>query len=186
MTPTITESVLAFAGCRYSVTPDDVLWFARAVEAEGLDDGKVLDDRRVAQTLVNCFCLVASTHRNYSLTTFVRAYAQPVNPRWFPDGDLHKLWAGRGKDTSANARRRRDHHSVRTDFTSEACDAVDRALIEGPVDIPSNSTDYAAAWIDASRKYEPLTDAAKGENRLWTRARGWSGYEVFQWQRSLP
>lgn len=185
MYPTVTESILEFAGKRYSVTPEDVLWLARAVEAESLDDEKPLDDRRVAQTLVNCFCLIASEHRNYTLTRFVRQYAQPVNPRWYPGGDLHLKWAARGQDIAAKAAARRDVHSVRNDFGWECVDAVDRALIEGPVDIPRNCTDYAAKWIDASHKYEPLTDPVRGENRLWTRAPGWQGYTVFQWQREV-
>ncbi len=187
MRPSVTESILEFAGFRYSVTADDVLWMARAVEKECRDDGDDLDERRVAQTLMNCFCYEAS-QRNYdSLTKFVRAYAQPVNPRWFPEGDLFKRWHARDpqKYSLAAAVGRRDRHSIRTEFGRECVEAVDRALIEGPVDIPRNCTDYAAPWLDASRKYEPLTHPEVGVNRLWTRAPGWTGYSVFQWQREV-
>jgi hypothetical protein len=187
MYPSVTESILDFAGRRYSVTSDDVLWLVRAVEKECLDDGDDADENCVAQALVNCFCLEATKGSYDSLTRFVRAYAQPVNPRWFPDGDLFQRWNARdpAKYKMTDAIARRDKHSVRSDFGVEACNAVDRALIDGPVDIPPNCTDYAAAWIDASRKYEPLTGPRRGLNRLWTRAPGWTGYSIFQWQRSV-
>ena len=185
MTPSVTESILVFAGRRYAVTAEDILWLVRAVEAEGHDDGRDLDERHVAQTLVNGFAYEFDRCNYPTLTAFVRAYAQPVNARWFPEGDLHKRWAARGKDTAAKAARRRDFHAVRTDFVREAAEAVDRALIEGPVDIAPNCTDYAAPWLDASHKYNPLSDAEPGVNRLWTRAPTWSGYAVFQWQRSV-
>lgn len=187
MTPSITESILDFAGCRYSVTPDDVLWLARAVEKECLDDGKDLDERRVAQALVNCFCLEAKAGNYTSLERFVRAYAQPVNPRWYPDGDLFKRWNARdpAKYAMSHAIARRDKHSKRNDFGQEACDAVDRALTDGPVDILPDCTDYAASWLDASRKYEPLSEPERGVNRMWTRAPGWSGYQIHQWQKRV-
>ncbi len=187
MYPTILRSVLSFAGRRYVVTSEDILWLTRAVEKECHDDGQVLDENRVAQCLVNCFCLEATKGTYSSLTKFVQAYAQPVNPRWFPEGDLFKRWHTKdpGKYKMSDAVLRRDKHSKRTDFGWEACQAVDRALFEGPLDIPANATDYAAAWLDASKKYVALTAPVKGLNRLWTRAEGWTGYSVVKAERDV-
>lgn len=184
MKPSIFTSTLAFADQKYVVTEEDILWLARAVEKECLDDADDLDERRVAQALVNCFCLEASRGVYKNLKTFVQAYAQPVNPRWFPEGDLFKKWHAIDpkKYPLSAAVARRDKHSKRSDFGWEACAAVDRALIEGPVDILPSCTDYAAAWLDASKKYVELTKPEKGRNRLWTRAPWWTGYEVFEWQ----
>lgn len=160
----------------YTVTPDDRLWLLRAVQCEGNEE------TQVAQVLVNCF---AYLHANKpkscaSLTWLVRSYAQPVNPTWFPGGSNFERWHAKdpAKYPLAAAVRRRDVHSKLSAFRPDVVDAVDRALHEGPLDIPANATDYAASWIDASKKYKPLTAPKKGVNRLWTRAAQWQGYEV--------
>lgn len=159
----------------YTVTAADVLWLSRAVEAEGAVQFQV------AQVLVNCFCQRASTAKVWpglTLTDHVRQYAQPVNPRWFLSGDLHQKWAAKGQDTPAAARRRETVHSTLSRFSLGTAEAVKRALTKGPVDILPNATDYAASWIDASKKYRPLTEARKGVNRIWTRDPLWGAYTV--------
>ena len=66
----------------YSATDQDALDLARAIAREGAPH------RAVAWTLVQRF---AHLYPRYgSLSDFVRAYSQPINPRWFPDGDLHR------------------------------------------------------------------------------------------------
>jgi hypothetical protein len=157
---------------RYEVTEDDILWLTRAVEKEGAVA------RQVAQTLVNCFCRESKKYA--TLTRFVRAYAQPINPRWFPEGDLFQLWHGRDakKYPLAAAKLRRDVHSTKTDFSEVTVVAVARALLVGPKDIAPHTTDYAASWIDASKKYVALTEPQKGVNRLWSRDVRWRGYSI--------
>lgn len=164
----------------YQVTEGDRLWLLRAVAAEGPDESQV------AQTLVNCFAYLYSRkpapHR--SLTWLIRAYAQPVNPRWYVSGDLHRKWADPTRtgwrDSRVKALRREHKISARTEFPETVRLAVDGALRFGPYAIPANCTDYAAARIDASRKYRALTPAVPGRNRLWTRAPKWQGYSVRQ------
>lgn len=164
----------------YSVSEQDALWLARAVEAEGPVQ------TQVAATLVNGFCFLRAT-RGYSknLTDFVRAYAQPVNPRWYVTGDRY-LASLDGKSESEKeearrtAERRERVHSTRVSFTPGTQAAVVAAL-NGRVIIPRSATDYAAAWVDATGKgYAPLTEPVKGQNRLWTRpgADTWAGYIV--------
>jgi len=170
-------ATLAFGECRYEATDEDRLWLLRAVAREGRVH------RQVAQTLVNGFAWGHARKPKSipTLTWWVQAYAQPVNPRWFPDGKIFQRWHAKDpkKYPLGAAMRRRDIYSVETRFEKPIVEAVERALTEGPVDIPANATDYAAAWIDATRKGQtPLTAPKKGYNRLWTRAPEWDGYAV--------
>jgi hypothetical protein len=161
----------------YDVTREDVLWLLRAVEAEGPDE------MQVAATLLNGF-LWARTRRNFrgSLAAWVRAYAQPVNPRWYATGDLHRRELERhpehAAELAAKAARRERVHSTREDFSNVTQAAVAAAL-NGPHAIPRNATDYAAASLDATRKgYRPLAPPEDGRNRLWSRpgAFDWEGF----------
>jgi hypothetical protein len=163
----------------YTVTEADVLWLARAVEAEGAIQSQV------AATLVNGFCFQRSRGQSRDLATFVRAYAQPCNPRWYPLGDLY-LRDIEGKTPSelkqatAAAERRAAVHSARTTFSAGTREAVIAAL-NGRAVIPPTATDYAAPEIDATGKgYTPLVPPIAGRNRLWARpgAETWAGYVV--------
>jgi len=65
----------------YDADNTDALKLAQAVAREGQPYDAV------AWTLVQRFALIFPKYP--TLAKFVEAYAQPVNPRWFPDGDLH-------------------------------------------------------------------------------------------------
>jgi hypothetical protein len=160
----------------YRVTDEDVRTLRLAVQHEGA----VRD--QVAQVLVNCFAYLHSLKPKAcpSIAWLVRAYAQPINPQWFPEGKQFKRWNAIDpkKYSLAAAVIRRDVLSKVTKFLPATLAAVDKALTEGPVSIPANATDYAAARVDASKKYQPLTPPEKGVNRLWTRAPKWQGYRV--------
>ena len=65
----------------YQVTPEDRLTLIRAVWREGRPQDAV------TFTLLQRFTYIYPTYR--SLTDFIKAYAQPINPRWFPTGDKH-------------------------------------------------------------------------------------------------
>lgn len=157
----------------YNVTPDDKLWLLRAVAAEG----KV--HSAVAEALVNLFAATRARGITQSLAKLVRAYAQPVNPRWFPDGDLFEAKLKREPENAgalrAAALRRRDIHSKQTDFPPHVVRAVEYAL-SGVHQI--DVTDYAAHWHDASARYVARSQVTPGVNRMWTRFPGWPGYSV--------
>jgi hypothetical protein len=70
---------------KYHLSLVDVEDFTRAVWREG-------EPRlAVAHTLLQRFAFLYSTKKPYdTFSSFLRAYVQPINPRWFPDGDLHK------------------------------------------------------------------------------------------------
>lgn len=151
-------------------TADDAIWLRRAVEREG-------EPREwVAQTLVNRWALLKDRGvADYpTLGSFVRAYAQVVNPRWFPGGDLHRAalaeHAPRGEahraDMIARAERRRDVHSTRKIFQPATEAAVARAL-QGAITLPPGVTEYAADSASARRRHGAPTYAQPGENAFW-------------------
>jgi hypothetical protein len=152
----------------YVPTPADVLWLRRAVEAEGKPRALV------ARALVNLHMLQRARGASQSLAASVRAYAQPVNARWFPDGDLFRAKVRTAAELE-RARTRETVHATRTSFSAETVRAVDDALRSG---CASDVTDYAASNVDASGKYVARSAPAPGENRFWTRAAGWPGYVV--------
>lgn len=168
-------SALQGPSSNYQVTADDVLWLRRAVEAEG-------EPRRaVARALVNLFVLrmQGSPSKPQSLAALVRAYAQPVNPRWFEGGDLYEAAVKRAEPGKRDvmrmaARRRETLHSARTVFS----EGTDRAVVEALGGMhPEDVTDYAAPGVDGTAKgYVARSPQEAGKNRLWTRRPGWGGY----------
>lgn len=157
-------------GGSYEVTPSDRSWLLRAVEAEGPVS------TQVARALVNRFALLRSRGDKRTLGEFVRAYAQPVNPRWFPDGDLFRKQGVPSASELAQAQKRETVHSARLTFSAETEAAVDEAL---STPFPSDVTDYAAPDLDASKKgMLARSDKRAGVNRLWTSAPDWAGYAV--------
>jgi hypothetical protein len=159
----------------YSPTAEDYTWLLRAVLAEGPVQNQV------AQTLVNCFCHTRSRGSKLTLTDLVRAYAQPINPRWYVDGDLYKKSKLFGtKAGIASAERREKSHSTVIKFPASVVKAVELALEHGLTDVPANCTDYAAPGVRADAKgYVLLSkDEPRGRNWLWTRDAKWTGYVV--------
>jgi len=157
----------ATSSYHYEPTAEDRLWLLRAVEAEGSPRSMV------ARALVNLFVHQRTTGGKRTLAQVVRAYAQPVNPRWFEDGDLF-LSKPRTEQERTLARKRKALHSTRTVFSPQTVAAVREALSTSWL---SDVTDYAAPNVDATDKgYTPRSEKRAGENRFWTRVPGWAGY----------
>ena len=175
----------------YRPTAEDTLWMLRAVEAEG--EPRDL----VAAALVSRFMwLRQHAERDtpkgkngelpnwgeLTLSHFVRLYAQPVNSRWFRNGDLFAARLAKETDREKRAAleslatRRETHHSTRSVFSDQTRNAVSRALSEAP-SLP-DATDYAAAWVPKESPWEARTAAVTGRNRMWARpvSIGWRGY----------
>jgi len=126
---------------------DDRLWLLRAIEAEG--EPRAL----VAQVLVNRWAWLHDENAGKypRLADLVRAYAQPVNPRWYPDGSLFldsiaKMPESQRPSAMKRAAIRRDVHSERTTFSQATIDAV-RAALFGPVSIPLGALHFAAPSV---------------------------------------
>jgi hypothetical protein len=156
------------------VAPSDRLWLLRAVQAEGEPR------ERVAEALVNLWAVHMAGGGTRSLGEMVRAYAQPVNPRWFEAGDLYQAALekattdGERAVLAAAARRRERVHATRNQFDARTLNAVSQAL-SGRHE--TDVTDYAAQSVDASKKgMQPRSEPKSKENRLWTRRPGWKGY----------
>ena len=163
----------------YQPTHNDRVWLSRAVEGEGAPE------RLVAQALVNRFMWLRERDPKLypTLADFVRAYAQPINPRWMQGGDKFEArWrkadaAGKVRLRQQNARRQA--HSTMTDFSDKTEDAVHRALTAGPVDLPSpDTTDYSAANMPEPGHLVRKTEHVPGRNTFYAAkgARGWKGY----------
>jgi hypothetical protein len=142
----------------------DRLWLARAVQAEGAPRALV------AQTLVNRWGSQLDRGLSKTLTDVVREYAQPVNPRWFPGGDLfaryvQNLSAPDAARELARAVKRRDVHSVRDTFTDDTRAAVAQAF-GGPLVIPPGAVDYAPRTQARDQVFALLVD---GPNAIYGR-----------------
>lgn len=64
----------------YELSEHDVITLIRAVNKEGKPQSAV------TWSLLNRFAWLYPQYK--SLASFVKAYSQPINPRWFPNGDL--------------------------------------------------------------------------------------------------
>lgn len=176
-------AVILPSGKAYAPTADDRTWLLRAVQREGQPR------RLVAQTLVNRFAWLHSRGHYPTLASFVRAYAQPVNPRWYPEGDLHRaavstiqnkpdLSSSQKRDQVAElekrAAARRDVVAVSSRFDPPVVEAVDRALELGAVDLEPGTVHFAAPTI---RRAWPVTheSASASENRFYKERDGRSG-----------
>jgi hypothetical protein len=159
----------------YAITAEDRLWLARAVEAEGAP----AED--VARTLVNLFAQLRTRGFGGSLAALVRAYAQPVNPRHFPSGDLFQqklasLPPEARPAAIAKAAKREQVHSQRVSFSDATKEAVNAALGSS---WDKDWTDYAAPFYDASHKgYEQRTPHLDKTNTFWARFPDVKGYNV--------
>jgi len=101
---------------RYNLSLVDIEDFTRAVWREG-------EPRlAVAHTLLQRFACLYSGKRPYeTFSEFLRAYVQPINPRWFPTGELHKKEVARlvkngktneAKEEQARAARRVEYSTT--------------------------------------------------------------------------
>lgn len=166
-------------GTRYTPTPEDVLWLARAVQVEGAPR------ELVAQTLVNGFLWARDAlGSKRTLAQWVRAYAQPVNPEWMPGGEHYEQAMATADNDAERERiraagwRRQQEHATRTKFSRDTQTAVEKAL-SAPPRLPG-AVDYAAAWVEKPAPWVPFTPKEPGKNRFWSRpgAAGWTGYAV--------
>lgn len=146
VTPTVPTHVISARGRRLPIYAFDWLWLARAVQSEG--EPRDL----VAQVLVNRWAWLRDQGNATfpTLTSLVRAYAQPVNPLWMPGGRLYEAELRETTDPKLraalleHAERRRDVHATREAFDPATLQAVSQALIRGPITIPAGAVHYSA------------------------------------------
>ena len=164
---------------RYVPNQEDLLWLLRAVQAEG-------EPRtHVAAAMVNRFAYLSASafvrDEPYdTLAGFVRAYSQPVNPRWMRGGDK---WEARwetaddaGKRRLVEDHRRRQRHSARTAFAPSTRRAAERALTTRPE--LQTVTDFAADRMVPSPGLTRVRKGSPTENALYSVDPRWRGYQV--------
>lgn len=78
----------------YTLTDEDLLWAARMIEGEGGNRPGVL------WTMAQRLALLHRAAPHLTYTGLIRAYSQPINPRWFRDGEFCKPGGSRS-DTAA-------------------------------------------------------------------------------------
>jgi hypothetical protein len=173
--------LLTHQGTRYEPTAEDLLWMARAVEAEGRPQ------ELVAQTLVNGFLWSREQlGSKRTLGEWAQAYSQPISPAWMPGGQAYEEALATARDDTERAAiqaqgwRRQQEHATRTTFSSNTREAI-RAALTGPPRFPG-AVDFAAAWVQKPATWRAFTfpTASEKVNRLWARpgALGWPGYRV--------
>lgn len=160
----------------YRVTPSDRLWLLRAVQAES---NKADDRHRVAQTLLNRFVFLKNRGSTAypTFTKFVRAYAQPINPKW-ESQSTSKCRANPRRCTDAMIAKRRAART-RGSFDDSTVAAVNEALSRGMTAVDRTSVHYAAPGVSAAGKIK-LTPDRRGYNTFYavSSSRGWRGYSV--------
>ncbi len=170
------SGTIRYPGGTYTVTQNDLLWLKRALVGEVMreDDGP-----RVVEVLLNRYAYLRSRgNKTYpTFASFVRAYAQPVNPIWMSPFGKGCLRSPRRCTPALLAKRAA--HATRNTFPAWVDTSIARALARGPVDIPRNATHYAGYNIPSSMKQ--LTPHKRGYNTLWTQEGSqsrWEGYAV--------
>lgn len=149
-------SVVVAGDTRLRWRPSDRLWLLRSVEAEG--PSRTL----VAQALVNRWAFLAKRGDRRGLGELVRAYSQPVNPRWVPGGDLYQRaleaadTPGARAELARRVERRRRAMSA-TKFRAATVAAVARALEQGPLDLPPGTVHF-----DDGRRARPTLERTAG------------------------
>jgi len=158
----------------YAVTDDDRAWFIRALWREGKPA------LAVGHTLLQRFALNYSTGKNYaSLTAFVRAYSQPLNPAWLPGAKLSEAFISRAEKAnntaSADDERRRAANRVIycstpvTQVPKEYRDLADRILTGktvSPVPTATHFTMSFAAVGDGEEVAKKKGEAFAGKRGL--------------------
>lgn len=89
----------------YNIDDEDYLNLVRAVFFEGKPQNIIL------WTLLQRFAMLYSTGAYKNLSDFLKAYVQPINPKWFTNGALHQAYlktlieAGKNKEAEDEKRK---------------------------------------------------------------------------------
>ena len=124
----------------YNLSSEDRLDLIRAVAREG----KPYD--AVTWSLIQRFAWLYPRGNFPTLSSFVKAYAQPINPRWFPTGDKFLAYI----------------RSLKRNYTGNE---LTRRL-ENAIDKAENRLEYASAELDEiSDKYINTVDSILSGNQ---------------------
>lgn len=155
---------------KYTVTDEDRIWFARAIWREGPPRAAV------GHTLIQRFASIYPTYP--TLTSFLRAYSQPINPAWFPTGARHKRSldrlrrAGKTREAAAEieaARRRVEYSNTPWESIPEQYRQLSDNLLAGNVSNPVPTAEHFSMSF-ATRGADNTT--AQSEAESWAKRHG--------------
>ena len=106
----------------YPISPRDRLVLTRAVAREGKPYNAV------TWALIQRFAWLYPSGAYSTLADLVEAYAQPINPRWFPSGDKHKRAVARASN-QAQRDKLEDRAEHRLDYADATYDELDNKFI---------------------------------------------------------
>jgi hypothetical protein len=154
------------------ITPGEWLWFARSLNHEGAPmEGN-------AWTMLQRFAFMYPRFKKFG--DFVRAFSQPVNPKFYPDGSKHLEWMAaattdeRRADLTRRAERRlRFAREGWSDISPRVKITLAKILAgELPSPVPGAIDFAAVADPEAHARARGLTlvRATPGQNSFFTKA----------------
>ena len=172
----MTSSSLVFSvrgdNYTYSISAKDKLVLTRAVAREGKPH------EAVTWALLQRFAWLYPSGAFNTLAELVEAYAQPINPRWFPQGDKHKSAIRRAK-TEKQKEQLEDRAERRLGYAEATYDEIDEhyknivdAILSGNVASPvlgavhyiASQTTPDASEPEARKDQKELSDERKDLN----------------------
>lgn len=125
--------------------PTTALWAARMVYGEGYGSGK---GAAVLWATVNGYLL--RRHKYASYLIYIRAFAQPINPKWLPGGSKYKQAQESGNKFNITpnkiARRRRIQNMSWNDLPGPVRNLVTR-FATGKVPYPPKFASLQRPWV---------------------------------------
>jgi hypothetical protein len=118
-------------GWSYTLTPADKLWAARMVQGEG----PVGDSAAVLWTMTQLFAPAGQRakygrpDRFRSFAELIKAYSQPINPRWLRTGDFCRPGGSRSSSPACSETRLRRREVLAT-MPYVGVDAAKRSVVE--------------------------------------------------------
>ena len=158
----------------YTLTPNDVLNLARALSHEGPPEPMV------AWALLQRFADLYKTSYS-SFSKFLQAYVQPINPKWFPLGELHQKELARLARTNAGQAAidaEKARATRRLGYSTQTWESIPqkyREIVHGITAGSIRSPNAAATDYRASMATERDTaQTAKAKARAFADQRGFS------------
>lgn len=115
------------ANFEYTMTDSDILWSLKMIYGESGSD--LNDAACVLWCMANRFVLTKDNMKTKSFENLIRAYSQPINPRWYRDGVFGIQYKGKESATEEKFKRREQIRDMKEE------------------DVPENLRKLLAAWV---------------------------------------
>lgn len=112
----------------YKMTENDLLWSLKMIYGESGND--LADAVCVLWCMANRFVSLKDSYAGKTFETLIRAYSQPINPKWYRDGLFGKLYKGKDSATEEKFKRRETIRNMKEE------------------DFPENLRELIKLWAD--------------------------------------